>query len=202
MPLFLSHGFRRVGVSLAGLLVVGACSTIDTGSHFDDTTDFTSYETWTWIADDPHIATGDELPISPLSHAKIRDAIAAQLLIKGYTRIEQHERADFVVSYSVGSRDKLRVSAYPVPYRGPWGWHVPGSRYYVTETRTHSYTEGTLAVDIFDAESKRPVWHGWAGKTITASDRENPGEVIERGVARLMEAFPRSASYVDDDDRL
>lgn len=198
---FLSDVSPRASVALAGLLaVVTGCSTIETGSHYDETTDFGRYESWAWIADDPHIPTDDDLPISPLTHAKIADAIAEQLLFKGYTMTGQREQADFVVSYSVGSRDKLRVSAYPVAYRGPWGWHVPGSRYYVTEQRAHSYTEGTLAVDIFDAESKRPVWHGWAGKTITASDRKNPGEVIQRGVARLLAPFPRSGGAVDADD--
>ena len=64
-------------------------------------------------------------------------------------KADDPERADFVVSYSVGSRDKLRVTSYPVAYRGPWGWHVLGRRYYVQEYEQHSYTEGTLAVDIF-----------------------------------------------------
>lgn len=198
MPLRTASISPSAGALLAGLLVaLTGCSTIESGSHYDESADFGRYENWAWIAEDPNIQTGDDLPISPLTHAKIRDAIREQLLLKGYTMVEDPERADFVVSYSVGSRDKLRVTSYPVAYRGPWGWHVLGSRYYVHEYEEHSYTEGTLAVDIFDADSKRPVWHGWASKTITASDRENPSEVIVRGVAKLMEPFPRSADYAN-----
>lgn len=195
---------RSVAVRVACLAVLGlvaGCSTIDSGAHFDETTDFSAWETWSWIADEPHIAPAGVDEFSPLTHRKIREAIAGELRLKGYRFVEDREQADFVVSYSLGSREELRVSSYPPPFSGPWGWHIAGSRYYVREYKEHAYEEGTLSVDVFDAESKQPVWHGWAAKTITGYDRDHPGEVIERGVARLFETWPRSAAYrgVDDD---
>lgn len=187
----------RIAV-LVACVAITACSTIRSGSHYDETADFSVYSSWSWIADDPYIPANGPMA-SPLSHQKIRDAIREQLLVKGYTYSPDRDQADFVVSYSIGSREKLRVSSYPVGYRGPWGWHVYGSRYYIHEYDAHSYTEGTLAVDIFDRKSRKPVWHGWAGKTITASDRKDPSDVIKRGVARLFETFPRSSEYLDAD---
>jgi hypothetical protein len=91
----------------------------------------------------------------------------------------------------VGTRDKIRVSSYPVNYPGTWGWHVYGSHYYIREVSAHSYTEGTLGVDIFDGKTNKPVWHGWAEKTISSSDRQNPDPLIKTGVAKLFESFPR-----------
>jgi hypothetical protein len=126
-----------------------------------------------------------------LSQSKIQDAIRSELERKGYSFTENRDEADFVVAYTVGTRENIRTSHYPVGYHGSWGWHVPGSYYYIRETTEHRYTEGTLGVDIFDNESKKPVWHGWAEKTITESDRADPSSVIREGVAKLFESFPR-----------
>jgi hypothetical protein len=173
----------------SGFLV--ACATISTGSHYDETTNFGAYQTFAWIDESPYISDESTVRISPLTQSKIQQAIQAQLGEKGYSFIEERNNADFVLSYTVGTRDKIRVSSYPVGYRETWGWHVHGSYYYVRETTEHSYTEGTLGVDIFDGKSKKPVWHGWAEKTITESDREDPSSVIQVGVTKLFQSFPR-----------
>ena len=54
----------------------------------------------------------------------------------------------------------------------------------------HSYTEGTLGVDIFDEKTRKPIWHGWVTKIITDGDRENPSPAIKKAVEALMRAFP------------
>lgn len=176
-------------LAIAG--AVAACSTIRTGSHYDETNDFGRYDTFSWIADDPYIGRDPDLPISPLTQRKIQEAIHDRLVSKGYTFVADRDPADFVVSYTIGSREKIRASSYPVGFRGSWGWHVHDSYYRVREYEEHSYTEGTLSVDIFDGESKQPVWHGWAQKVITDSDRRDPSVIIQDGVTRLFESFPR-----------
>lgn len=175
-------------LALAGL---SACSSIRTGSHLDETNNFGGYATFSWIADDPYIGRDTDLVVSPLTQAKIQKAIRDQLEFKGYRYTDDRDEADFVVSYTVGSRETIRTTSYPAAYHGTWGWHVHGSDYYVREYEEHSYTEGTLAVDIFDGASKKPVWHGWAEKTITMSDRQNPDAVIKDSVTKLLESFPR-----------
>jgi hypothetical protein len=168
-----------------------ACSTISTGSHHDETTNFGAYQTFSWINEVPYISDDSTVRISPLTQSKIQQAIRAELERKDYSFTDERDSADFVVAYTVGTRDAIRVNSYPVAYRGAWGWHVRGSYYYIHETVEHSYTEGTLGVDIFDGKSSKPVWHGWAEKTITESDREDPSSVIREGVAKLFESFPR-----------
>ncbi len=74
------------------------------------------------------------------------------------------DQADFVVAYTVGTREKIVSTSYPTTYQGDWGWHLYGRYYYQTEVEHRTYTEGTLGIDIFDGKSKEPVWHGWASK--------------------------------------
>ena len=52
------------------------------------------------------------------------------------------------------------------------------------------YHEGTLSVDVFDAHTHRPVWHGWAKKDLTRSDIENSAEPIRKAVAAVLAKFP------------
>lgn len=185
--------FRGVLTALVLLVLasLSACSSIRTGSHLDETNNFGTYETFSWIADDPYIGRDSDLVVSPLTQAKIQSAIQDQLEFKGYRYTDDRDEADFVVSYTVGSRETIRTTSYPAAYHGTWGWHVRGSDYYIREYEEHSYTEGTLAVDIFDGASKKPVWHGWAEKTITMSDRRHPDAAIKDSVTKLLESFPR-----------
>lgn len=186
----LARPLARIAV-FAAAAVLAACAAIRTGSHYDETTNFGAYTTFSWIDRDPYITDESPARISPLSQSKIQDAIRSELERKGYAFTENRDDADFVVAYTVGTREQIRTTHYPVGFHGSWGWHVHGSYYYIRETIEHRYTEGTLGVDIFDGQMRKPVWHGWAEKTITQSDRADPGPVIREGVAKLFESFPR-----------
>lgn len=173
--------------------LLAACATISTGAHYNETTDFGAYQTFSWIDENPYVAAPDDsaTAVSPLTHAKIQNAIRAGFESKGFEFVEQRDRADFVIAYTIGTREEISVDSYPAPYFGAWGWHVSGSRYYVHELSAHSYTRGTLAVDVFDGASKQPVWHGWAQKTVTADDRKDPTPSINAAVNKLLLEFPR-----------
>jgi hypothetical protein len=52
------------------------------------------------------------------------------------------------------------------------------------------YREGTLSIDVFDAHSHRPVWHGWAKKELTRNDMEHSAEAIRKAVDSVLAKFP------------
>lgn len=177
------------GVTLLALLA-GCAAAIETGSHFDETAAFGGYETFAWIAERPYVGGDPALRPGPDVEAKIQSEIARQLRRLGYGYVDDRSEADFVVAFTIGSRERLRTDSYPPDFRGYLSWHVPGSFYVVRDTAIHSYTESTLSVDLFDIRSGKPVWHGWAGKTVTGADRRNPDPAIERGVRLMFEDFP------------
>jgi len=177
-------------VFLLAVLLTG-CATIRTGSHHDPAESFDSYQTFAWIADDPLIGGANtQPPISPLSKKIVVQAIESELIKKGFVLAGEPKKADFVVSYTVGTREKIEATSYPRAYRGAWGWHLYGRYYYQTEVSHRSYTEGTLGIDIFDGTSKEPVWHGWATKTISSKDKANPAPNIQKAVAGIIARFP------------
>ncbi len=186
-------GLRRPHSILAGLgcaAMMFGCTMINTGSYSDPAADFGEFRTFAWIGESAHVSSDLDAPASPLIHSMIADEIHKNLISRGYSYTADRDEADMLVSYTIGTRDKLRMESYPEDFRGHWGWHEPYSHYYFRHVELEQYTPGTLGVDIFDNESGRPVWHGWAQKTVTDSDRQDPERTIERGIARLFAAFP------------
>lgn len=184
----------RPGVTaavLATALLLGACTIIDTGSYADEKVDFGEFRTFSWIDDDPYIPSQSARDPSAMARSMIAAGIRRHLEGKGYAFTLDREAADMLVAYTVGAREEIRMDTYPMGYRGHWGWHEPYDHYYFRGTRVENYTRGTLGVDIFDNATGKPAWHGWAEKTVTREDRENPGPAIDEGIARLFASFPR-----------
>jgi hypothetical protein len=170
-------------------LLLAACATMQTGSDQHPAAAFGSYATYAWISDEPLIRPRDpELQISALTVRRIQEAIDSGLAAKRYRRIDAASQADFVVSFTVGARDRIDAESYPVPYRGPWLW-----RWSAHDVDVQVYREGTLSIDIFDGDSRQPVWHGWARKTITEADEANPGPAIDKAVGKILRRFPSRA---------
>ena len=171
-------------------VALSACATkIAAKYDADPDANFERYETYAWISESPHIAAAGQR-VNPLNSQRIMRAIAAELTRKGYRMVDSPAEADFVVSFTTGARDKVDVDAYPVTYRGGWG----RSRIYSASTvSTREYVEGTLAIDIFDTESKSPAWHGWGSKSLTRSEIEEPAELIDTAVAAILTNFPPEA---------
>jgi hypothetical protein len=118
---------------------------------------------------------------------RIREAIERSLAEKGFELVAAREDADIGLSFTVGARDMISLEDYPPYYRGEWTWHTP---YYWPSVDVAMYTEGMLAIDVFENSTREPVWHGWARKAIVGSDIREPESTIDAAVAAILEDFP------------
>lgn len=188
---------RRIFVLAAALASLGlsACATGFKATYdADPAHDFSGYQTFAWISENPMIVGPTNRVPNPLLEPKIMAAIEEDMAAKGYTKVDNPESADFVLSFTVGSREEIKVNSYPATYagygyRGAWGW---GGPYYgmATETQVRQYQKGMLALDVFDVKERRPVFHAVAEKSITESDRKKMDETIQAAVDAVVEAFP------------
>lgn len=191
----------------AGLLVMAfvslglaACaSTFEATYDSDPQQDFSVYKTWAWISENPMIVGSTSgRPANPLLQPKIMSAIETELSLKGYTRVDDPDTADFAVSFTVGSRDEIRVDSYPTAYAGYGmaGYPRWGGPYYgygmgvSTNTQVRQTTKGQLALDIFDVASRQPVFHAVATKTISDSDRKDMDATVQAAVDAVVATFP------------
>jgi hypothetical protein len=170
---------------VAAVLLAGCATTFDVTTDHNPGAPFAAYKTFAYMPGQTLIVASSEA-VSPLLPGRLMDAATTVLVAQGFRRHSDPEQADFVMSFTLGARDQIRVDSYPASYRGTWGW---GTRYY-QEVDVRVYTKGTLAIDVFDVRSRQPVWHGRTSKTITSSDRKNPTPVINEIVAAILAEFP------------
>lgn len=180
--------FRTLAVIVV-LALVGCATKVPGRMHHDPAHDFSGYQTFAWISERP-MKVGPVIadPRDSLEPA-IMEAIRSSLETSGYTFVGDAESADFLVSFTVGSREKVRPAGYPSmkpKEGGRWSW---GTEYHHGEEGA-SYTQGVLAIDVFDGAQDRPVWHGVAGKKIDEEDRDDMTSLIRTVVASVLSDFP------------
>ncbi|MGI9202694.1 MAG: DUF4136 domain-containing protein [Woeseiaceae bacterium] len=176
------------------VLFLGACATGFQATHDRDPGhDFSGYQTFAWISANPMTAGATNRINNPMLEPRIMASVDRALRAKGYEKQFQAENADFVLSFTVGSRDQIKIDSYPTmsggyaSYPRRWGGAYYG---YGTQTSVRQYTEGMLAIDVFDVKERKPVWHGYASKRISAADRRDADTTINAAVDAILEGFP------------
>ena len=181
----------RIIATLSVAIVLSACASTFQATHDSDPAqDFSNYQTFAWISKNPMTLGSTSVAPNPLIQPRIMSSLERALKAKGYRFAKQPNSADFVLAFTVGSREEIRVDSYPSMaggYHGRWGGGYYG---YGTETTVRQYTKGMLAVDIFDVRNRRPVWHGVATKKISEGDRQNMQVTIDAAVDAIMAGFP------------
>lgn len=190
-----SHPPHRLAVAglLAWLLFPAACeSPISVQHDSDPQADFTKFRSYAWISEEPLIGPEPGVGaayVSPLDDQRIRRAVDARMAAKGFPKLPLGE-ADLVVSYTIGAEQKVRVRQTPgrstVYYPG-YGYGY-GAWYGGSPVDVQTYTEGTLALQFFDSQTKQAVWVGWGSKRLSRSDDSE--KVLTRAVDMILAPFP------------
>ena len=184
-----------VGLTLLTTQFITGCATHSAKVGFDKNSkiDTSAYKTFVWLNEAKILAPA--VDINPVMKVRVDDAIEAAFISKGYLLIEDPKKADFAISYSVGNRDKVKVHSYPATYssRFMWGASYHRGRYndVIVSNDTHvvQYTEGKLAIDVYDVKSHQPAWHGWATKRLSSQDKETPSATIKAIVSQVVAQF-------------
>ena len=177
---------RPACVLLLAWFTVG-CAGVQARSDFDPNARFDTYRSFAWLGEGPGTLAGGagSEGVDPLLARRIRESIESHLEARGYRKLDDPAAADFVVSFSVGKQEKIQIQSSPMlggRYYGYGGWYADSI---VTTT---SYTEGTLAIDVFDGRSHLAVWHGWASKRIAqTADR---AAAVDEVVNAILAKFP------------
>jgi hypothetical protein len=187
---------RLLSAALSCALLAGCATGFKATHDHDSNHDFAGYKTFGWISENPMKVGPSVRSPNPLLQPRIMNAVEVALGDKGYRLVNDAEKADFALSFTVGSREKIRVDSYPTMsmgyatgYPGHWGW---GAAYHccASDTQVREYTTGILAIDIFDVKERRPVWHGAASKTINEKDRKNMDQTVTDAVNAILAGFP------------
>ncbi len=193
----------RTVLSLLLVLSISACATtLKSSVDVADHAEFGALKTYAWITDQPFFTSSAASPevINPLNEQRIRAAVEEQLQNKGYRQVSI-DQADFVVAFTLGARQRVRVQQYYNDFGyNYYGYHHGFSRFsrfgrfgrgfngFGSSVSVRTFTEGTLVVDIFDNTEKEAIWHGSASKRLSRDNGTR--ELIDEAVAALLAEFP------------
>ncbi|QTY27538.1 DUF4136 domain-containing protein [Flavobacterium sp. CS20] len=162
---------------LTGLLF-SSCATINVATDYDKEVNFDQYNTYAFFK--PGI---DKAQISDLDKKRILRAIDFELSQKGMTK---SENPDILVSFFTQTKEKINV--YQDNFGYGWGW---SPYYWGGAGRVSSYAnaEGTLFIDLIDAERNELVWQG-LGTGALSQDMERKEEKIKEIVKEILKKYP------------
>lgn len=160
-------------------LLMGACSSIQVATDYDRQVDFNKYKTFAFYK--PGI---DKAEISDLDVKRILRSIQYELQSRGYLL---SENPDILVS--IFTKEVDRVNVYN---NVGWGWGWYGSPYWgMGYNNVSTETEGSLYIDLIDANKKELVWQGkGTGYLITSGNIAKKEERINEFVKEILEQFP------------
>ena len=164
-----------------------ACAVTDV----DRSVNFNAYKTFTWGPSE--IKVDDPTYNSGLISKNIRTTVENELAKRGIMKDDRN--ADFVISFKTYTKEKQQSmgNPYPVypffPYRFyPFGlgWvYSYGVNY---GPRNLTFMEGTLIIDITDAQTQDLVWRGSVkGNVDNVKTLERQ---IQKGIKAIMKKYP------------
>ncbi|MBV8783783.1 MAG: DUF4136 domain-containing protein [Gammaproteobacteria bacterium] len=115
---------------------------------------------------------------NPLNEERLRSAIAAH--VPGGTVQPLGTNADCLIGYGIGSNYVID-GAWPYGYGWGYGWGWAGP---------YVYREGIIAVDLYDAKSRQPLWHAAAEQSLFGLDGDKAARRIDAAVAAIFSKYP------------
>lgn len=170
-------------VLLLFVLVFASCNTVRVATDYDRQVNFDQYQTFAFFK--PGI---DRAEISDLDKKRILRAIEQEMLEKGFTK---SDNPDMLVSIFTKTKENINIYQNNFGYGYGWGWHpwYWGAGYNTVGTTT----DGTLYIDLIDAEDRELVWQGM-GTAALARDVDRKQERINKIVEEIMEKYPPETS--------
>jgi uncharacterized protein DUF4136 len=182
-----SHAFTSrtslVSACAAALLAAGCGYSIKTSTDYDREASFSNYQTF-------YLLNGHSSG-SAVSDQLVSIDVAAALTARGWREVPDSEAQAAVIIHAA-TRDKHSFETFYHGW-GEWQWHWGG---FADSTRfVETYKVGTLVVDIFDARTKRAIWHGFAADAVS-DDPTAAADETEQAVDRMFADFPPAAQGI------
>jgi uncharacterized protein DUF4136 len=186
----LNHHFIHAAVGGALGLSLSACNSLPVKTDVNPNMSVSNCHTYAFAQE--HVANADQPAAygNPLNAERLRVAIEANMAAKGIQRVDRGA-AECVVGYAMGSRQVFNdyYSSFGAGwgygwgrrggFYGGWGWDGP---YVSDETR--------IAVDVFDAKSRTPIWHASVSQSVGDLSGPNAEARISAGTAAIFAKFP------------
>jgi Domain of unknown function (DUF4136) len=176
-------------VALASVLLLNACvSSPEIRVNVDKNADFSSYHTYGFV--EP-LGT-DKAGYTTLVTKYLREAVSKELEKRGYVFSNDPE---LLVNFYARLENRTFISSAPTPvfyggyYDYRYGIYAAYPRY-IYHPISYNYKEGTVNVDLVDAQKKQMVWEGVAVNEVDSQDLDNPRQAFSKVIAAIFMSYP------------
>ncbi len=185
---------KRIFLLLFTASLLVACTGVPVNSDWDPGYNYAAIGSYAWV---PAAKGNDADPWSrnDLVDARITAAVDAQLIARGWTKAASPAKADVLVNYFLGVKDKVDVQSfhrhfgyYPC-FRCYHPHHF--GHFHDHDVWVREYQQGTLMLDMVDPASKRLIWRGVSERRLPSF--EHPEErrlYIVETVNAILAQFP------------
>ena len=179
----LAHRLMRV--SLLALVLAACSSGPAIRSVRDASAVFSAYATFGFF--EP-VGT-DRAGYETLVTQALKSATRREMEARGYRFAGSG--ADLLVNFNaqLAERTEVQPRAMPVPHPDYYGY-----RSYITwpdyGVVVDQYQEGTLNIDVVDAQRKKLIWEGVAIGRVTEKVQRHRTEAIDKAVAEIFKTYP------------
>ena len=162
---------------LAISLGLTSCSPFQVKSDYSATTNFSNYKTYKLRIDD--------LNLNDIDKDRVLNEVSKQLQMKGF---KVSESPDLIVNLKANHKQINDIQGGS-PYGMYGGFGYGGFGFGMSRTFSSNYNQGSLVVDLIDAQSQKLVWQG-TGKGISVDSPRAKQKQIPEIVAEIMANYP------------
>jgi len=101
---------------------IAGCAAPQAKVDFDKNSeiDTSNYRTFVWLNEQKIFAPAPGLNL--VMKARVEKAIEEEFISKGYQLINDATKADFMILYTLGNREKVKIYSYPATYNPHVRW--------------------------------------------------------------------------------
>jgi len=179
--------FRSCVAAFASVFVMSACVSLRVTSDVAVGASAAQCHSYAWVGSF-HTNGNGRTVANPLNESRLRAAIAANLATKGVQ--PAGGEADCLVGYGIGVQTVL-AGGYPYGYPYGWGWGWRGGYFGAWGwDGPYAYREGIVAVDLYDAKSRQPLWHASVDQNVAGLTGAAADNKIRSAVAAIFTKYP------------
>jgi len=164
---------------IASLFLFSSCATVSVCTDYDTRTSFTNYKSFAFFK--PSV---DQLEISDLDKKRILRSIEEAMISKGFVK---SATPDLLIGIDAQAETSIYAYQNYYGYNYGWGWGpFAGRGSYID---TYETVEGTLYIDLIDANKKELIWQG-IGQAPLVQGPEAKEERIKEIVTSVLAKYP------------
>jgi len=166
------------------LLLATVASAQEVYVDYDRSGRFSWYKTWAWAKTEDTSLEG----VNDLLHSTIKHTI--EYHISQGRLVEDTENPQLYITYHAASRQAIKADpvSFGVGFGGSWVQNPYWGGVGITTAGATVYEQGTLIVDIWEAEGKTLVWRGVA-IDVFFDDPDKTKKKLDKAITKMIKKW-------------